>query len=158
MQFYVSRITYPLLIHFLCKFLSRHFHFLFCSPGEEEAPGTRKLGLGGLSLRGRLITGLWISVSYLHGEGLRPGIPCNPSWLAELTSYVPVQMGNTGQASLAVPSYSSSGIWHYSGNRLLWHSARLNAPTLNFCNWEALKCICRPWLLRLLIIVVVIDF
>ena len=90
--------------------------------------------------------------------GAKPGIPSNPSWPAELTSYVPVQRGNTGQASLAVPSHSSSGIWHYSGNGLLWHSSRLNAPTLNFCNWEALNCMCRPWLLRLLIIVVVIDF
>ena len=30
--------------------------------------------------------------------------------------YVPVQRGNTGQASSAVPSYSSRGIWRYLGN------------------------------------------
>lgn len=72
--------------------------------------------------------------------------------------YVPVQKGNTGQASSSVPSYSSRGIWHYSGNGLLWDSSRLNAPTLNSCNWEVLKCICHPRLLRLLIIVVFIDF
>ena len=72
--------------------------------------------------------------------------------------YVPVQRGITGQVSSAVPSYSSRGIWRYLGNGLLWDSSRLNAPTLSFCKWEAVKCICHPWLLRLLIIVVVIDF
>lgn len=87
----------PILFWFISFEIFSPDTCIFCPPplppGEEKAPGTRKVGLGGLSLRGRLITGLWISVSHLGGEGLGPGIPSNPSWLAELTSMFQFRRG-----------------------------------------------------------------
>lgn len=146
----------PILFWFISFEIFSPDTFIFYSAPRRKHQEPGKVGLGGLSLRAGLSLVSGSQFSHLGGEGLRRSLQSLLARRADI--YVPVQKGNTGQASSPVPSYSSRGNLTLFRKWAPVRFIKTECPHPQFLQLGSTQMHMSSRLIRLLIIVVFIDF